>query len=447
MMMLRPVIVLLLLTLISSPSLVFSPNQPLKNSWRWRSGSALAIPLSSSPTPHISANKSVVYHVKRTVSKWREKRDSNTSASFSEGNYSNESVVAPPNIEEAIGIIKQENFTRLALTLKDPANRGYVVVMLMVFSAIVSVYGYHMIKTWLFFGGFVAVSTGFYLSAPHAVPFFDLSGNEDVRVTVSLVLGVLAGGVAVWALKVGVFLTGSCLGLGFSLAARTTLAHMNVFQSELEFVAFYVVSAAVGGFLALCKEAPIIILATSFFGCFGIFVGAVFVLLIPQIEATLSFFDGVLTSSYVQGVGYFEHCPFLDTVTHVEKAVEAGNTKTPDGLPSCAKVQGILFLVLTLATSAIQFGILQWCCSSDEQDGGKASSRRRRRKNKSRVAAQEIELLSMTIDSFSDDDDDYDNDYTVLKKRLARRIPKKKRRRPPVKVTSPQSESVGSSSH
>eukprot|EP00039_Didymoeca_costata_P013409 m.203377 g.203377 ORF g.203377 m.203377 type:complete len:420 (+) comp15761_c0_seq15:245-1504(+) len=419
MMMLRPVIVLLLLTLISSPSLVFSPNQPLKNSWRWRSGSALAIPLSSSPTPHISANKSVVYHVKRTVSKWREKRDSNTSASFSEGNYSNESVVAPPNIEEAIGIIKQENFTRLALTLKDPANRGYVVVMLMVFSAIVSVYGYHMIKTWLFFGGFVAVSTGFYLSAPHAVPFFDLSGNEDVRVTVSLVLGVLAGGVAVWALKVGVFLTGSCLGLGFSLAARTTLAHMNVFQSELEFVAFYVVSAAVGGFLALCKEAPIIILATSFFGCFGIFVG----------------------------VGYFEHCPFLDTVTHVEKAVEAGNTKTPDGLPSCAKVQGILFLVLTLATSAIQFGILQWCCSSDEQDGGKASSRRRRRKNKSRVAAQEIELLSMTIDSFSDDDDDYDNDYTVLKKRLARRIPKKKRRRPPVKVTSPQSESVGSSSH
>lgn len=41
-------------------------------------------------------------------------------------------------------------------------------------------------------------------------------------------LGVFAGGLALWILKVGIFLGGSCLGLFISLGLRTSLAHMDV---------------------------------------------------------------------------------------------------------------------------------------------------------------------------------------------------------------------------
>ena len=53
-------------------------------------------------------------------------------------------------------------------------------------------------------------------------------GTEKEHVLISVGLGIFAGGVALWILKVGIFLGGSCLGLFISLAMRTSLAHMNV---------------------------------------------------------------------------------------------------------------------------------------------------------------------------------------------------------------------------
>ena len=64
-----------------------------------------------------------------------------------------------------------------------------------------------------------------------------------------------------------------------------------------------------GGVLAVYKERPIIILATAFGGSFGLFIC----------------------------IGYFNECPFIDTITHVEEQVEShSSVKTPDDLVSGA---------------------------------------------------------------------------------------------------------------
>ena len=254
------------------------------------------------------------------------------------------------DMEEAFDAIKHQNWTHIATQLRNPANRGYAMVLLMIGSLWLSLFGKTHIKTWLFLGGFASVAISFYLSSPQFLDFDFCCVDDDTqetRVILSVVFGLITGGLAILTLKVGVFLTGTCLGLGFSLAIRTTLAHMHVFQSELSFAMFYAGCAVLGGIVALYKDQPVIALATSLGGSLGVFIG----------------------------VGHFAECPFLSVITHVEKEVEHHATKTPESLPQCAIIQGACFLILFIATSLFQLEYLKCGKATEDSKGNSADSK------------------------------------------------------------------------
>jgi len=128
----------------------------------------------------------------------------------------------------------------------------------------------------LFMGGFFSVAIAFYMFAPKFLAGTEVCcgpGTEKEHVLISLGLGLFAGGVALWVLKIGIFLGGSCLGLVVSFGLRTVLAHFDVFQTDESFAMFYFGAAIVGGLLALYKDKPIIIFLTSFGGAFAFFIG------------------------------------------------------------------------------------------------------------------------------------------------------------------------------
>lgn len=232
-------------------------------------------------------------------------------------------------------------FNTFLLLLLLCTPNSYIYGLAMVGCVWLALYGYQILHIWVFLGGFV--SAGFFIYTVSTVVFNgeiccgngDEAETERARVMASLGIGVVAGALAIYALKVGVFLSGTCFGLGLALSTRTVLAHLHVFQTGTSFATFYLISALVGGLLAVYKERPIIVLATSFGGCFGFFIC----------------------------VGYFQDCPFIDTITHVEEAVET-HSKSPDNLPECAKVEGILFVATFVLSALFQYGCL--CCSSED---------------------------------------------------------------------------------
>ena len=212
-------------------------------------------------------------------------------------------------------------------------------------------YGYQILHIWVFLGGFVSAGFFIYTVSPFIFDGEICCGSgadaeaqtERARLMASVGVGLVAGALAIYALKVGVFLSGTCFGLGLALSTRTVLAHLHVFQTGASFATFYLISALVGGLLAVYKEQPIIILATSFGGCFGFFIC----------------------------VGHFQHCPFIDTITHVEEAVES-HSKSPDNLPECAKVEGVLFVAMFVLSALFQYGCL--CSKSDGRCGSSGGS-------------------------------------------------------------------------
>ena len=256
-------------------------------------------------------------------------------------------------------------------------------ILLMLGSIWLSLFGQKHIKTWMFLGGFFTVSISVYIYAPTLIDINDFccgKGTEETHVVISVVLGLVVGVVAIFALKLGVFLSGTCLGLGASLAIRTTLAHMHVFQSDVSFAMFYGGCALLGGVIAMYKDALVIALATSFAGSFGFFVG----------------------------VGHFADCRFTDVLTHVEKHVEHSSAeKTPEDLPRCAAAQGFCFVALFVATAAIQLECYT-CCGKGKGkgDGDGTTGRRgpRHRWVRTKVSDQEYELLDLDFRSSSEEE-------------------------------------------
>eukprot|EP00038_Savillea_parva_P008739 m.178842 g.178842 ORF g.178842 m.178842 type:complete len:475 (+) comp14634_c0_seq1:82-1506(+) len=244
--------------------------------------------------------------------------------------------------------IRAANWSGIVQQIKDPHNRSYLVSCGILFCLGLTTYGHRLLKLWLFLGGFISVAVGFYFFAPKMLSGTQVccgAGTEKEHVLISVGLGIFAGGVALWILKVGIFLGGSCLGLFISLAMRTSLAHMNVFQSEESFALFYFGAALVGGMVALYKDRPIIIALTAFGGAFGV----------------------------VAGVGYFDDCDFSAVITHVEQ--EVASERTPGDLPQCIPVHVGMYFALAIAGMAIQCGCVPCLADPPAESSSKTNDR------------------------------------------------------------------------
>lgn len=257
--------------------------------------------------------------------------------------------ITVPSLEDTVDTLKNENWTRIALAVEDPANRSYVVSMGMLLCLGLTMYGHQLIKLWLFLGGFVSVSIGFWVFAPSV---FDTDiccgdGTERAHALISAALGVVAGIIALWILNFGIFLCGTCFGLGIAVASRTVLAQLQVFQSQESFALFYAGCALVGGIVALYKERPIIICVTSFGGAFGFFVG----------------------------VGYFEKCHFWQFALFAEHSVagdghsaDPGSEHEPEELPECVIILASLYSCLSIIGMLVQCRV---SCLSPKPAGGR----------------------------------------------------------------------------
>lgn len=287
--------------------------------------------------------------------------------------------------------LRGKNWTSVIHTMRDPRNRSYVVSSAMLCSLGLALFGHQLIRMWLFLGGFVSVAVAFYLFAPSVLPGTDVCcdpSTDKARVLISVGLGVLAGGVALWVLRVGVFLCGTCLGLGISLALRTALAHMHVFQSDVSFAMFYSAAALVGGLVALYKDKPIIIVVTAFGGAFAFFVG----------------------------LGYFDQCAFVTIVTHVE--AEVTSPRHPERLPRCVPPLAAGFVVLAVVGVLVQCGCAASVCASATGGGGttgggggaggrigQAQNRRRRRRIKRELLSDDdLELKELLVKRYLKDE-------------------------------------------
>eukprot|EP00049_Salpingoeca_infusionum_P008804 m.145149 g.145149 ORF g.145149 m.145149 type:complete len:138 (+) comp14137_c0_seq16:587-1000(+) len=98
---------------------------------------------------------------------------------------------------------------------------------------------------------------------------------DAARHIVSLVLAILGAVFSVWILKVGIFLTGSCLGLATVVCLRQLLEVLHVVTLTHSSVALVYVCAATGfGVGALYFERPIIIAVSATAGSFLFCAGA-----------------------------------------------------------------------------------------------------------------------------------------------------------------------------
>eukprot|EP00041_Stephanoeca_diplocostata_P041501 m.8133 g.8133 ORF g.8133 m.8133 type:complete len:436 (+) comp6109_c0_seq2:233-1540(+) len=327
----------------------------------------------------------------------------------------NTTEFVPPEFGDALDVLgtnlKEKNWTTVIASIEDPSNRSYVISCLMIFCFGMTVYGHQQIKLWLFLGGFISVAIAFYLFAPKILAGTDVccgEGTEKAHVLISVGLGVLAGGIALWILQVGIFLCGTCLGLGVSLGLRTMLAHMSIFQSDVSFALFYTGAALVGGLVALYKNKPIIICVTAFGGSFGFFTG----------------------------VGYFDDCDFLTIVTHVREEVES--EMTPHDVPQCVIFLGFFFFLFAIAGMMLQCGYFNTClaklcgpCGSKSagQDSDRGVPRKRSSRRRHAAYNPLFEKPSHGLDATDTDTDDASELKDLLVKKYIKEEIKKQTKR------------------
>eukprot|EP00054_Salpingoeca_dolichothecata_P017033 m.101211 g.101211 ORF g.101211 m.101211 type:complete len:417 (+) comp22274_c0_seq1:252-1502(+) len=248
----------------------------------------------------------------------------------------------PPNLHEAVASLTSANWTSVIRSIRSPSNRGYVVGMSMVASLTLCIAGYRLIKIWLFLGGFISLAAAFYFLSPNVfqTTFCCGENTEEAHLLISAVCGLVGGVLALWILKIGVFLTGSCLGLAASLALRSIIGHLHLFQTDLAFAVFYACSGLSGGIIALYKEKPVIVTITALFGSFAFFLG----------------------------VGFFAQCNFMAVIQRVEQSIDGRVGLHPTPLEKCHRILAGCFLALTCVGIFFQYKVT-WSTSPTEVGG------------------------------------------------------------------------------
>eukprot|EP00730_Choanoeca_flexa_P003735 TRINITY_DN11492_c0_g1_i4.p1 TRINITY_DN11492_c0_g1~~TRINITY_DN11492_c0_g1_i4.p1 ORF type:complete len:415 (+),score=81.55 TRINITY_DN11492_c0_g1_i4:114-1358(+) len=229
-----------------------------------------------------------------------------------------------------ITFIQHANWTAVVTSIRNPANQGYFVSLAMIASVVLAIFGYRFIRVWLFLGGFISAAATFYIWSPSVIDtsFCCGKGTDANKVNISLMLGIIVGMVALWILKIGIFLTGASCGLAAALGARSLLGHWVAFSDHGNFAAIYLLASIICGFLALYVEKPIIVATTSFIG---------------------SFF-------FCAGIGYFRSCNFLQVAAVLEHdVIEPLRQDDVVKLPPCDHILVVVWLLLSVLAMIAQY--------------------------------------------------------------------------------------------
>eukprot|EP00050_Salpingoeca_kvevrii_P001522 m.171597 g.171597 ORF g.171597 m.171597 type:complete len:421 (-) comp10391_c0_seq1:117-1379(-) len=261
--------------------------------------------------------------------------DDGTKEDANQQDNGNFSVTVPPNgIRSRAGLsrgLPQADWSRVISGLRDPDNRGYLVALSMVASLGLCFFGHRLLRLWLFLGGFASIAAAFYLFAP-SIFMTDACcgpGTERTHILISLALGVAGGLIALWILNIGIFLTGSCIGLGLSLSLRPLLDRFELLQEESSFATFYLSAAVLGGLLSLYREKPIVVFVTSCAGALG----------------------------FCVGLSHFQNCEFVHVVEIVEEEITKQHATLNFTLSKCNRILAGIWTSLTIFGILVQYNL------------------------------------------------------------------------------------------
>jgi len=133
--------------------------------------------------------------------------------------------------------------------------------------------GYYLFRPFLFVGGFVMGGGFFYLAVKSTTE--GTSAQSWATITATVLGGLVLGVVAVKAISVGIFLIGSSLGATIALVLRHTALYGKIIPKNPD-IALFIFIAVLGilfGFVALCMEKEMVIIATSYGGAFAMVYG------------------------------------------------------------------------------------------------------------------------------------------------------------------------------
>lgn len=165
------------------------------------------------------------------------------------------------------------------------------VIVLSILGLVVWILGYRLLKPIVIVAAFIFAGVGFYSFSPNV---FDTefcckeNHNVEVRISISVICGLIAGALACYVYKIGVFCLGCIIGwaLCIVLVALWVSKHLS---SDLAFYGIYAASGLVTGILAVWLEKIFVIVATSFTGSLMFLLGidhycrTAFTILIKQI--------------------------------------------------------------------------------------------------------------------------------------------------------------------
>lgn len=142
------------------------------------------------------------------------------------------------------------------------------VLVLSVLGLVVWILGYRLIKPIVIVAAFAFAGFGFYFLSPDVVDTeFCCDGNHnlEVRVSISIICGLLAGALACYVYKIGVFCMGCIIGWALSVVV-VTLAISKHLSSDLAFYGIYAGTSLAFGVVAVWLEKVFVVIATSFTG-------------------------------------------------------------------------------------------------------------------------------------------------------------------------------------
>ncbi|EDO36743.1 predicted protein [Nematostella vectensis] len=138
--------------------------------------------------------------------------------------------------------------------------------------------GYRLIKAIVIAAAFIMSGWAFYTFSPHVIDTdvcCSPGTNQEVRIAASIIVGLLAGALACYVYKVGVFCLGALLGLVLSIAMTAFLLTKQL-KSPLAYYGIYTGAAIVTGILAIILEKIFVIVATSVIGSLAFLYGVDF---------------------------------------------------------------------------------------------------------------------------------------------------------------------------
>ncbi|PVU85966.1 hypothetical protein BB559_006727, partial [Furculomyces boomerangus] len=146
-------------------------------------------------------------------------------------------------------------------------------VVLVVLGTIFLFFGKKLIKVTIFLGGFFLVGVVFLVIAYKIrAPLDGENTRELIYLVVAIVLGLIGGTLALWLYKTNLLIIGG-LG-GFAVAAYImSWSSTGLFSQIWVRVVFIVAFVIVGGLLVVYLKRPAIIISTSSYGPYSLFVG------------------------------------------------------------------------------------------------------------------------------------------------------------------------------